>query len=515
MVKRLAAIAALLLAVLVFGPVALGHAQPPADDPGTSETGQPPADDDMYAGCRDVGDSVPVVGGFLERFCDLGTAVANPQDAAGEFADGMWKSGVGKAAEVFLDGWKKGITFMLTWWMTNSVTGAVGNSDTENTVWQVHQFLRIFQIAAFMISVGISALKLAWAKSLLAQQHAEETAMMLTRTVFASWTLVPLILAGDELSRAAGVWLVQAMVGENIDEAANKLLAVAEVGPLLGPGLIFVFAILGIVGTAVQAVFIMMQIAMLRLVLGWAPIAAAASGIGSAGMQAWTKLRNWAVVFALFPFVASSVYGIAFLSAAGATDAQGVFAGMILLTLSCLTMPALARLIVPAMGSMAGGNGGAVLGGMLAATGASMGASMIQSMSSSAEQDSGSSSSSSVQGGPSTEPTGSSTPSSGSSSPAPSGGGTEAASSGPSGAATASGSSGAASGGASGAASGGAASGAAAAAGPVGAAVAVGQEVSDRIGSAMGAVASTIGDSASGASGGADVPDEPQGGRSG
>ncbi|KDQ01240.1 hypothetical protein EN35_23225 [Rhodococcus qingshengii] len=419
MVKRLAAIAALLLAVLVFGPVALGHAQPPAGDPGTSETGQAPADDDMYAGCRDVGDSVPVVGGFLERFCDLGTAVANPQDAAGEFADGMWKSGVGKAAEVFLDGWKKGITFMLTWWMTNSVTGAVGNSDTENTVWQVHQFLRIFQIAAFMISVGISALKLAWAKSRLAQQHAEETAMMLTRTVFASWTLVPLILAGDELSRAAGVWLVQAMVGENIDEAANKLLAVAEVGPLLGPGLIFVFAILGIVGTAVQAVFIMMQIAMLRLVLGWAPIAAAASGIGSAGMQAWTKLRNWAVVFALFPFVASSVYGIAFLSAAGATDAQGVFAGMILLTLSCLTMPALARLIVPAMGSMAGGNGGAVLGGMLAATGASMGASMIQSMSSSAEQDSGSSSSSSVQGGPSTEPTGSSTPSSGSSSPAP------------------------------------------------------------------------------------------------
>ncbi|MDV6277943.1 hypothetical protein R3Q06_31140 [Rhodococcus erythropolis] len=90
-----------------FGPVALGHAQPPADDPGTSETGQPPADDDMYAGCRDVGDSVPVVGGFLERFCDLGTAVANPQDAAGEFADGMWKSGVGKAAEVFLDGWKR------------------------------------------------------------------------------------------------------------------------------------------------------------------------------------------------------------------------------------------------------------------------------------------------------------------------------------------------------------------------------------------------------------------------
>ncbi|MBM4686331.1 hypothetical protein GS532_21735 [Rhodococcus hoagii] len=93
------------------------------------------------------------------------------------------------------------------------------------------------------------------------------------------------MLAGDELSRASGVWLLNAMVGENIDGAVEKLMAVASIGPLLGPGLIFVFSILGIIGTAVQAVFILIQIAMLRLVLGWMPIAAAAYGIGSAGCR--------------------------------------------------------------------------------------------------------------------------------------------------------------------------------------------------------------------------------------
>ncbi|NKU60929.1 hypothetical protein GS883_21690 [Rhodococcus hoagii] len=97
--------------------------------------------------------------------------------------------------------------------MTNSVTGPA-SGDTEGTVWQVHKFLRIFEIAAFFVSVGISALKLAWARNRFEQQHAQEAAMVVSRTVFASWMLVPLVLAGDELSRASGVWLLNAMVGK-------------------------------------------------------------------------------------------------------------------------------------------------------------------------------------------------------------------------------------------------------------------------------------------------------------
>ncbi|NKW68100.1 hypothetical protein GS943_03995 [Rhodococcus hoagii] len=158
MVKRLAAIAAFLLALIVFAPAAIGHAQTEDGDSGTAE-----AADDLYAGCRDVGDSISIPGlsQIAEWGCDGLKAVTNPGAAAGEFAGGLGSSAVGKAAEVFLEGWKKGITFMLSWWMTNSVTGPA-SGDTEGTVWQVHKFLRIFEIAAFFVSVGISALKLAW-----------------------------------------------------------------------------------------------------------------------------------------------------------------------------------------------------------------------------------------------------------------------------------------------------------------------------------------------------------------
>ncbi len=42
-----------------------------------------------------------------------------------------------------------------------------------------------------------------------------------------------------------------------------------------------------------------------------------------------------------------------------------------------------------------------------------------------------------------------------------------------------------------------------------------GKEVAGRVSDAVGAVTSTVGDSVSGATGGADTPDQPQGGRSG
>jgi len=498
MVKRLAVIAALLLGVLVFAPTAIGFAQPASEDPGTSETEEAPAEEDLYAPCRDLGDGLSgPLGTLAEKVCDVGQAVANPTEAAGEFKSGLWDSAVGEAAEVFLEGWQKGITFMLTWWMTNSVTGPIGNSDTESTVANVHQYLRIFQIAILVVSIGISAVKLAYAKQRYHMQHAEEAARVMTRTVFASWMLVPLVIVGDEVSRAGGQWLIQAMVGDNIEGALSKLLSVAQIGGMLGPGLIFVFSLLGIIGTAVQVVFIIIQIALLRVVLGWAPIAAASTGL-QGGLQAYRKLTAWCVVFVLFPFVASSVYGIAFLSAASASDAQGVFAGMILLTLSFLTMPALARLIVPAMGSMAGGSGAAALGGALAATGAAAGMSgMLKGMGGSGGGQS-SSTTSSTQGGRSEPPTGAGPGSGGQGATGPKG---------PTGGGGGAGTSGAGSS----AAAGGASKGAAAAAGPAGAAVAVGAEAAKKVGQAVGAVASSVSGAAERGSSG---PDLPQGGRS-
>ncbi|MFD6057840.1 hypothetical protein [Rhodococcus wratislaviensis] len=466
------------LAIAVAVPAGVAVAQP--------ETAEQ-TEQDLYAECRALGDGVANAIGsvFLERGCDVFKAVTNPSDAAGEFASGTWDTMVGEAAQVFAEGWKEAITFMMTWWMTNSVSGPLGNSNTESLVYVLHQYLRVIQILVFFAAIVTSMIKLAWAKHHMMAAHATEAAQVLTRSVFATWALTPIVILADEGSRGLGVWLIERMVGDNIDGALDKLLTANQLGTL-GAGLVFVLALLGIVGTIIQAVFIMVQIALARLVLGFAPVAAAASGLGNAGRQVWAKVSSWCVVLVLFPLVASVVYGIAFTSISYEDESgQGVLAGMILLSLSFLVAPTLARLIVPTMSGMAGGSAAPAVSAATVGSGA-VAAKGMSSMGSSASRGGATTSTNSVAGGRSQGPTGA----------VSTGGGSSI------------GGSGAATGVAKGA---GAGSGAAAAAGPAGIAVVAGQAV------AKGAKAvgnQVAGAAESGASAGEDPSGSMRGGRS-
>lgn len=337
---------------------------PSTPGPSTPGDGQQP---DLYKPCRDVGDQLPsVLGSIVEGGCDVFQAGTNPGDAAGELMKGV----VGKAAVEFAEGWRKGIALMFSWWYRTPLTSSTSTDATADVVGRTHSYLRFFQICAFVVSMGIALVRLAWASAQLRSQQAKEAATLLARSVFVSSSLVGLVVLGDDAMRAASVWLLEQMAG-GVDpsQAVDKLLKVAEFGGGLGAGLLFVFALLGVMGVVAQMVFILVQIAVSKLVLGTLPLAAAWSGT-EAGMQAYRKLMAWILVFLLFPFITALVYGIAFSLAAGAQDAQGTLAGMILLTLSCLTLPALVRLLVPVAGQMAGGSGAAAMGGALMATGA-------------------------------------------------------------------------------------------------------------------------------------------------
>ena len=332
--------------------------------PSTPSDGQQP---DLYQPCRNLGDQLPgPLGSIVEGGCDVFQAGTNPGDAAGELMKGV----VGKAAVEFAEGWRKGIALMFSWWYRTPITSSTSTDATADIVGRTHSYLRFFQICAFVVSMGIALVRLAWASAQLRSQQAKEAAILLGRSVFVSGSLVGLVVLGDDAMRAASVWVLQQMAG-GVDpsQAVDKLLKVAEFGNGLGAGLLFVFALLGVMGVVAQMVFILVQIAVSKLVLGTLPLAAAWSGT-EAGMQAYRKLMAWILVFLLFPFITALVYGIAFSLAAGAQDAQGTLAGMILLTLSCLTLPALVRLLVPMAGQMAGGSGAAAMGGALMATGA-------------------------------------------------------------------------------------------------------------------------------------------------
>ncbi|WP_156052436.1 hypothetical protein [Nocardia carnea] len=502
MVRRvLIMVAAALAATMIFPTVAVAQVpwEPglPWEDPGTTQRpadpGDPTTEDDMYADCREWGENVPgPLGSVVEGVCDVGTAALNPGEAAGEALKGV----VGRAAEEFADGWKKGIALMFSWWYRTPITSSTSSDGTSDLVGSVHEYLRFFQVCAFIVSVLIAVGRVALASAQLRSQHATEAATMVVRTVVVSSMGVGLIVLADDAMRASSVWLLETMAG-GVDpgQALERIIQINTLGSLLGAGLLFVFAVMGVCGVIAQMVFILIQIAVSKLVLGVLPLAASFSGT-EAGKQAYNKLTAWTAVFLLFPPVTALIYGTAFSLTLGAEDAQGALAGMILLTLSALALPALVRLMVPMAGQVSGGSGAAVMSGALLASGAAPllggfagGASKIGE----GGQDpaaSGGRSDSDAPTGAVAAPTSTSPPggSSGPAGAAPSGGGAAG--------------SGAAS-------SGGAAAGAAgAAAGPIGAAAG---EIKQRVEGAGQGAGQILADGAQRGTGSPDVPPPPPG----
>ncbi|MGN2642253.1 hypothetical protein ACTD5D_40020 [Nocardia takedensis] len=334
-----------------------------APAPGSASTGQ---QSDLAEPCEEIADRLPgPLGAAAEGVCDVGGVVTDPVGAAGAAVSGV----VGKAAEEFADAWGRGIALNMSWWYRTPLTGSTSTDSTAGIVAQTHAYLRFFQIVVFVVSLGIAVVRVALASAQQRGHYAREAAQLMARSLFVSASLVGMVVLADDALRQASVWLLETMISGNASEAAEKLVKAQTLHPLLGSGLLFVFALLGVVGTVVQMVFILIQIAVSKLVLGILPLAASASGT-EAGMQAYRKLVAWTLVFLLFPFVSAIAYGVSISLAQGAQDAQGTLAGMVLLTLACLTLPALVRLIVPMAGQMAGGSGAAAAGGLMMATGA-------------------------------------------------------------------------------------------------------------------------------------------------
>lgn len=321
---------------------------------------------DLYAQCRDNTPDIPILGNLMELNCDVGAAVLNPGDAVGEASKGI----VGKAADELATGWKKGIALMFSWWYRTPITGSTSSDGTSNFVETVHSYLRYFQVAIFIVSIALAMVRIAWAQTGARGQHVMEAVTLAKRSVVVSGVVVGMAVLGDDAMRAASTWLLEGLAGGvSPAQSLERLMKISTLGGYLGSGLLFVFSLLGLIGVISQMMFILVQIAVSKLVLGVLPLAAAASGT-EAGKQAYRKLMAWVVVFLLFPPATAIVYGTAFALAFSSDDAQGALAGMILLTLSAMTLPSLVRLLVPTAGQLAGGGGAAALGGAMIATGA-------------------------------------------------------------------------------------------------------------------------------------------------
>ncbi|WP_157772986.1 hypothetical protein, partial [Rhodococcoides fascians] len=421
---------ALILALLV-GLSALLIAPTASAQPADSDTSeQAPAaedsgDDGLFGLCDALPDAVadvPLIGGIgAGTVCTGVAAVADPGAAVGKVTEWAASGAVGEAAQAFLEGFGEAINLMFTWWLNIPLPDLADPA----SVGAFHGYLYWITASVLAVSIAVSMVRLAFAHAAARSERAYESARLLVRTVFAASTFAPVLVAAHAGSVAMGRWLVDDAARGNIGDVLGNLLDVTQISGELSAGLMFIFGILGIVGALVQAVFVVIQYALIIAVAGFLPFAAAGSGT-VAGEQAYKKMLGFALATVLFPLLSGGVYALA-LWTAGGDDAMSRLCGMALLALSCLCLPVLLRLIMPAVAASGGGSGAAALAGIGVGTGAATGA--VMQMTSSQGGGSSSSTTAAQSGGRSPDsPTGAApTP--------PSGGGGQAGTSGAAGAA--------------------------------------------------------------------------------
>jgi len=179
-------------------------------------------------------------------------------------------------------------------------------------------------------------------------------------------------LAGDAYSN----WIIgQSLHIHGSPSLVNAGEALLSVSPL-GGGLVLltiILALLSILACIVQIVLLVARIAMLGLLAGLLPVAAAAS-ITQSGQAWFSKACSWLLAFLLYKPVAATVYAYALVSI-GSNSLTDQVAGVTMIILSVVALPALLRFVTPLVGAAVGsgtGGAGAALAGAAVATGARM-----------------------------------------------------------------------------------------------------------------------------------------------
>lgn len=169
--------------------------------------------------------------------------------------------------------------------------------------------------------------------------------------------------AGDSYS----TWIIDRSAGGDLSQ---RLLAISNLSTMSGmAGLMIVFGILGIVAAFAQLGLLIARIGVLAIIGGTLPVTAA--GTNTQMGRAWfQRIVGWLIAFVVYKPVAATIYAGAFYLIGDGEDITSVMSGLVLLMLSVLALPALLRLITPAVnGAFHGDVGGGLAlaaGGVLA-----------------------------------------------------------------------------------------------------------------------------------------------------
>jgi hypothetical protein len=138
----------------------------------------------------------------------------------------------------------------------------------------------------------------------------------------------------------------------------------------MASGMVMVLAIIALLAGLVQLFLLLLRNGLLVVLTGAWPTAAAAS-MTEAGSGMWRKTTGWLLALICFKPAAAICYAVALRMTLTGDNGLEQASGVLLLVMAVLALPALVRLIVPAVSAIGGASAGAVAaGGAVLATGA-------------------------------------------------------------------------------------------------------------------------------------------------
>lgn len=241
----------------------------------------------------------------------------------------------------------------------------------DTTLWYVGVLM--------VISVLIAAGQIMWTRK--GQPLTELLSSLLKFAIInaASISGVTMLLdSGDKFS----AWIIKQSTDEGFDKALSSLMGPEVFKSEISVGIAIFAIVMGIIAIIVSVIqigLLIVRSAMALILVGTLPLAFSATNT-SWGKQWSQKHVSWLIAFILYKPVASLVYAAAFkvFGSYGKIDGDDgqrmvyFVSGLVLMVGALFALPAMMRLIVPAVGAAAGAGGamfaGAAVGG--AASGA-------------------------------------------------------------------------------------------------------------------------------------------------
>lgn len=241
----------------------------------------------------------------------------------------------------------------------------------DTTLWYVGVLM--------VISVLIAAGQIMWTRK--GQPLTELLSSLLKFAIInaASVSGVTMLLdSGDKFS----AWIIKQATDEGFDKALSSLMGPEVFKSEISVGIAIFAIVMGIIAIIVSVIqigLLIVRSAMALILVGTLPLAFSATNT-SWGKQWSQKHVSWLIAFILYKPVASLVYAAAFkvFGSYGKIDGDDgqrmvyFISGLVLMVGALFALPAMMRLIVPAVGAAAGAGGamfaGAAVGG--AASGA-------------------------------------------------------------------------------------------------------------------------------------------------